>query len=105
MRKIDFQDGRHGGYVGFLIIIKTCIFKYTDNFTTKNEKFQIKSSDIFIFLLKNIDCGYSLEPPRRGGFNEYLQSRLLSRNKENIFYPCKSQFYNIKVGFKGFKNI
>ena len=28
----------------------------------------------FIFLLKNIDCGYSLEPPRRGGFNEYGQS-------------------------------
>ena len=21
----------------------------------------------FLFLLKNIDCGYSLEPPRRGG--------------------------------------
>ena len=31
----------------------------------KNENFQIKSSLIFfIFLLKNIDCGYSLEPPR-----------------------------------------
>ena len=24
----------------------------------------------FLFLLKNIDCGYSLEPPRRGGSNE-----------------------------------
>ena len=28
----------------------------------------------FLFLLKNIDCGYSLEPPRRGGSNEYPQS-------------------------------
>ena len=28
---------------------------------------------IFIILLKNIDCGYSLEPPRRGGSNEYPQ--------------------------------
>ena len=28
----------------------------------------------FLFLLKNIDCGYSLEPPRRGGSNEYQQS-------------------------------
>ena len=28
----------------------------------------------FLFLLKNRDCGYSLEPPRRGGSNEYLQS-------------------------------
>ena len=29
---------------------------------------------IFLFLLKNINCGYSLEPPRRGGSNEYPQS-------------------------------
>ena len=29
---------------------------------------------IFHILLKNIDCGYSLEPPRRGGSNEYPQS-------------------------------
>ena len=27
-----------------------------------------------LFLLKNIDCGYSLEPPRWGGSNEYTQS-------------------------------
>ena len=25
-------------------------------------------------MLENIDCGYSLEPPRRGGSNEYPQS-------------------------------
>ena len=25
----------------------------------------------FSFLLKNIDCGYSLQPHRRGGSNEY----------------------------------
>ena len=28
----------------------------------------------FLFLLKTIDCGYSLEPPRRGGSNECPQS-------------------------------
>ena len=28
----------------------------------------------FLFLLKNIDCGYSLEMPRRGGSNEYTQT-------------------------------
>ena len=28
----------------------------------------------FIFLIKNIDCGYSLEPPRRGGSNVYPRS-------------------------------
>ena len=29
---------------------------------------------IFFISAQNIDCGYSLEPPRRGGSNEYLQS-------------------------------
>ena len=28
----------------------------------------------FLILLKKIDCGYSLEPPHRGGSNEYPQS-------------------------------
>ena len=28
----------------------------------------------FLYLLKNIDCGYSLEPPRGGGSNGYPQS-------------------------------
>ena len=37
----------------------------------KNETFQIKSSDIFHNSAQNIYCGYSLEPPRRGGSNEY----------------------------------
>ena len=40
----------------------------------KNENFQIKNSDIFQISAQNIDCGYSLEPPRRGGSNEYPQS-------------------------------
>ena len=29
---------------------------------------------IFLISAHNIDCRYSLEPPRRGGSNEYLQS-------------------------------
>ena len=28
----------------------------------------------FLFLFQNIDCGYSLEPPRRGASNMYPQS-------------------------------
>ena len=28
----------------------------------------------FLFLLQNIDCGYSLESPQRGGSNVYSQS-------------------------------
>ena len=38
---------------------------------SKTEIFQIKNSDIFYISAQNIDCGYSLEPPRRGGSNEY----------------------------------
>ena len=38
----------------------------------------------FLFLLQNIDCGYSLEPPRRGGSNEYPQSMFWSKNKKNV---------------------
>ena len=46
------------------VITKTCLFKYTENLTTKkNENFQIKNSDIFHVSAQNIDCGYSLEPP------------------------------------------
>ena len=35
------------------------------------ENFQIKNADIFYISAQNIDCGYSLEPPRQGGSNEY----------------------------------
>ena len=55
----------------------------------------------FRISAQNINCGYRLEPPRRGGSNEYPQSMFLSRNKKNNVYPCKAQFYFVKVGFKG----
>ena len=71
----------------------------------KNENFQIKNSDIFYISAQNIDCGYLLEPPRQGGSNEYPQSMFLSKNKKNNVYPCKPQFYYIKVGYKGVKII
>ena len=65
--------------------------------------FRQKTLDNFLISAQNIDCGYSLEPPRQGGSNEYPQSMFLSRNKKNNVYPCKPQFYYtcIKVGFKG----
>ena len=72
----------------------------------QNKNFQKKKkSDIFHISAQNIDCGYSLELPRQGGSNEYPQSMFLSRNKKNNEYPCKPQFYYIKVGFKGVKII
>ena len=65
----------------------------------------MENSDIFPISAQNIDCGYSLEPPRRGGSNEYPQSMFMSRQKKNNIYPCKPQFYYIKVGFEGVKFI
>ena len=53
----------------------------------------MKNSDIFLISAQNIDCR------RWGGSNEYPQSVFLSRNKKNNVYPCKPQFYYIKVGF------
>ena len=86
-----------------LIITKTCLFKYTEKLITEKLKnFQTKNSNIFHISAQNIDCGYLLELPRRGGSNEYKQSMFLSRTKNNV-YPCTPQFYYIKVGFKGVK--
>ena len=65
----------------------------------------MKNTDIFQIFVKNIDCGYSLEPPCQGGSNEYPQSMFLIRNKKNNVYLCKPQFYYIKVEFKGVRII
>ena len=54
-------------------ITKTRIYKYIENFTSKNWKFSDKVSDIFHISAQNIDCGYSLEPP-------LPKSMFLSRN-------------------------
>ena len=64
----------------FYIFTKTRLFKYIENFTTKNWKFSDKKSYIFHISAQNIDCGYSLEPTRWGGSNEYPQCMFLSRN-------------------------
>ena len=52
----------------------------------------------FLFLLQNIDCGYSLEPPRRGGSNVYPQSMFWAKiRKISKFFSGKFFiFYNFK---------
>ena len=73
----------------------TVIFK-----VVKNENFQQNFFDIFLISAQNIDCGYTLEPPRRGGSYEYPQFMFWSKNKK-IRYTPANPFYYIKVGFKG----
>ena len=65
----------------------------------KNVNFQMKNFNTFLTFAQNIDCGYTLEPPQRGGSNEYPQSMFWSKNKKKK--TCKPQFYCIKVGCKG----
>ena len=50
---------------------------------------------------QNIDYGYTLEPPRRGGSNEYPQSMFWNRNKNNMYTPLKPQFFLYKSGVQG----
>ena len=86
-------------------ITKTRLFKYIEKFTTKNWNFSDEKFDIFHTSAQNIDCGYSLEAPRRGGSNEYPQSMFLSRDTKNNVYPCKPQFKHIKVGSKSYRYV
>ena len=51
-----------------------------------------KNSDIFRISAQNIDCGYSLEPPRRGGSNEYPQSILFSKIRKIMYTPLNPSF-------------
>ena len=74
--------------------MKTCLFKYIENFRTKKGKFSDKKSDIFHISALNIECRYS---------NEYPHSMCFNKIKKNNVYPCKPQFYYIKVGFKGIR--
>ena len=89
------------------LITKTSLFKYMyiENFTSRTENFQIKNFDIFHISAQNIDCGHSLDLSHWGSSNKYPQSMFLSKNKNNNVYPCKPQFYYIKVGFKEVKII
>ena len=46
----------------------------------------------FLFFAQNIDCGYTLEPSRRGGSNEYPQSMFWSKNKKSRSTPAYPSF-------------
>ena len=57
-------------------ITKTCLYSF-DPIKPHFYIVKLGFTDVYIIFLisaQNIDCGYSLEPPRRGGSNEYQQS-------------------------------
>ena len=52
---------------------------------------------IFLITAQNIDCGYSLEPSRRGGYNEYPRSMFWAEIcKISEFLSEKFQFLEVK---------
>ena len=67
------------------------------------KKFQIKNSDIFHVSAQNIDCGYPLEPPRRGGSNEYSQSMFRAEIRKIMYTPVNPSFTILKWGLMGSK--
>ena len=52
----------------------------------------MKNSKMFHFFAQNIDCGYSLEPPHRGGSNEYPQSMFWAEIRKIIYTPVNPSF-------------
>ena len=57
--------------------------------------FNPKAFVFFLFLHKNIFCGYSLEAPHRGTSNEYPQHMFSWRNKKNIYLPTLIWTYDL----------
>ena len=47
----------------------------------------IGKNDIFNIFAQNIDCGYTLGPPRRGGSDEYPQFMVWIKHKKNEYTP------------------
>ena len=47
-----------------------------------------------------MDCGYSLELPRRGGSNEYPQSMFLAEIRKIMHTPVNPSFTILKWGLR-----
>ena len=56
---------------------------------------------MFLIFPQNIDCGYTLEPPRQGSSDEYPQSLFWNKNKKNKYTSANPSFLYIKVGLNG----
>ena len=74
-----------------ILIMKTCPCKV---YPLKPHFFIVKLGYtgvylFFLFLLQNIDCGYSLEPPQRGGSNVYLQCEAVLTSTHNLCFEQK----------------
>ena len=82
------------GHLSLLVHYENTPIQYTVIFhDCKNDYFQMKIFDIFLFFAQNIHRGYTLE--------RVPTIYVLEQNKEKNVYPYKPQLYYIKVGCKG----
>ena len=58
---------------------------------------------IFLISAQNIDCGYSLEPPRRGGSNEF-HNLCFEQKYEKILEFLSKNFQFLEVKFSIYLN-
>ena len=65
---------------------------YTKFYQQKMIFFSDENSDIVHISAQNIDCGYSLEPPRRDGSNEYPQSMFWAEIRKIKYTPVNPSF-------------
>ena len=98
--KLKSEKHAHTRLGNYYAISKTRLFKYIKNFTTKKRKILKWKIQIFFHIpAHNINCGYSLGPPRRGG------SRV-STIRKNVYTPVNPNFKNyVKEGLKGVRII
>ena len=68
--------------------------QYTEIFfsAVKIENFHQKNVDIFLIFAQNIDCGYTLEPPRRSMFWSKIK-----KNRYTPAYPSFAKIYKSGV--------
>ena len=100
MNDTDYKNNRDNDnhITSVMILYVACHYanmsvQYTAIFHgCKNVNFQMKIFDIFLTFAQKIDCGYTLEPPQRGGSNEYPQSMFWSKNKKNMYTRVNPTF-------------
>ena len=76
------------------LITKACLY----NFDPLKPHFYIvklEFTGVYIIFAQNIDCGHSLEPPRRGGSNEY--HNLCFEQKYEKYQNFLSENFNFLV--------
>ena len=94
----------YSGFHFILHITKTCLY----NFDPLKPHFYIVKLGftgvyiVFLISAQNIDCGYSLEPPRRDGSVPTVY--VFGRNMENISFVLSENFHFVVVKFSVYLN-